>query len=330
MGTWRFKKTPFLSRGTKLMFKNRLVLIFTDFSGSRAININAFFKRIGIYIILLILMTILFSIVSISVFRDEFQEIAKNNILLTREYQKLLQKNALLNEKINQRTEEIALVGDRVEYLEGMVGVPSDTQEYEKVDYGLQKRIDNASLIGVQKVFFLKFIPNGYPMDYYRRISDYFGYRTHPLLKRQHLHTGIDFSAEIGTPVYATADGVVEFSREGENGGYGHMIKIDHSFGFKTYYTHLDRLIVKRGDFVKKGQMIAYSGNSGKSTGPHLHYEIRFLGAYIDPKGFLDWSMRDFNSIFEKEKNIPWQSLLATIKTMMEQMERPSSQMEQQ
>ncbi len=251
--------------------------------------------------------------------------IERDNMSLKKAYEKLLQKNTSLNDKINQRTEEIALVGDRVEYLEGMVGVPSDSEEYERVDYGLQDRIDNASLAGVQKAFFMRFIPNGYPMDYYRRISDFFGYRMHPILHRRHLHAGIDFSAEIGTPVYATADGVVEFARSGFNGGYGHMVKIDHSFGFKTYYAHLDRLIVKRGDFVKKGQIIAYSGNSGKSTGPHLHYEIRFLGAYIDPKNFLNWNMRTFDLIFEKEKNIPWQSLLETIKTMMDQMEQPSS-----
>ena len=311
------------------MFKSRLVLMVTDLNGSHVLNINAFFKRIALYIVIFFLTLIVLAVISIGTFRNELDKIAENNILLSQEYDKLLRKNAALNEKINQRTEEIALIGDRVEYLEGVVGIPSDSQEYEKTDYGLQDRIDNASLAGVQKAFFLKFIPNGYPMDYYRRISDYFGYRIHPILHKRHLHAGVDFSSEIGTPVYATADGVVEFAQKGFNGGYGHMVKIDHSFGFKTYYAHLDSLIVKRGDFVKKGQMIAYSGNSGKSTGPHLHYEVRFLGAYIDPKNFLVWNMRDFDLIFEKEKNIPWQSLLTTIETMMKQMELPSSQMVQ-
>lgn len=316
------------------MFSNRLVLMITDSRGSRILNINAFFKRIAFYFVVFILTLIFFSIISISVFRHELGSIAKNNNILSHEYQKLLAKNSELNDKIDQRVEELALVGDRVEHLEDLVGlpldgVPSDTDEYEKINYGLQDRLQLASLAGVQKTFVMKFIPNGYPMDYYRRISDFFGYRIHPKLGRRHLHSGVDFSAEIGTPIYATADGVVEFARQDYNGGYGNLIKIDHSFGFKTYYAHLSDLLVKRGDFVKKGQIIAYSGNTGMSTGPHLHYEIRFLGAYIDPQVFLEWNMRDFDSIFTKEINIPWQSLLATINNLMEQMELPSSQVAQ-
>lgn len=306
----------------------RLVLMVTDCYGTRSIKLHIFFKRIFLYAIIFLVTLILFAIASIAVFNHEITQITFNNQTLEQEYEKLLQRNRELNETISQRIEEITLIGDRVEYLEGMVGVPSDSQDYEGVDYGLRDRIDNASIAGAQKAFVMKFIPNGYPLDYYRRISDVFGYRIHPILKKPHLHVGIDFSADIGTPIYATADGVVEFAYQGFNGGYGNMIKIDHSFGFKTYYAHLDDLLVKRGDFVKKGQMIAHSGNSGKSTGPHLHYEIRFLGAYIDPESFLKWNMRGFSLIFEKEKNIPWQSLLITIKTMMEQVEQPLSQAE--
>lgn len=311
------------------MFSNRLVLMITDSKGSRIFNINAFFKRIAFYGVIFIFTLIFFSLISISIFRQELAQIEANNLTLSEQYTKLLEKNALLNEKIEQRIEELALVGDRVEHLEGMVGIPSDSEEYEKVNYGLQDRLEVASLAGAQKAFVMKFIPNGYPMDYYRRISDFFGYRFHPILQRKHLHAGVDFSAEIGTPIYATADGVVEFARKHYNGGYGNLIKLDHSFGFKTYYAHLDNLLVKRGDFVKKGQIIAYSGNSGMSTGPHLHYEIRFLGAYVDPQIFIEWNMRDFDSIFKKESNIPWQSLLTTINNLMEQMELPSSQVAQ-
>lgn len=311
------------------MLKNHLVVTITDVYGSMSVNLNIFFKQIVLYFVIFFLTLIGFAIISIGTFNVELLKITQNNAILAQEYEKLLQTNAAFNDKINQRTEEIALIGDRVEYLEGIVGIPSDTQDYEKTDYGLQDRIDNASLAGVQKAFFLKFIPNGYPMDYYRRISDRFGYRNHPILKRKHLHSGIDFSSEIGAPVYATADGVVEFAQLGFNGGYGNLIKIDHSFGFKTYYAHLDSVVVRRGDFVKKGQMIAHSGNSGNSTGPHLHYEIRFLGAYINPQNFLVWNMKDFDLIFKKESNIPWQSLLITIKTIMEQMEQPLLQEEQ-
>lgn len=307
----------------------RLVLMITDCHGTYSLNLHIFFKRIFLYALVFLTTLIAFIVTSLGVFNYELKKIAINNEILEQEYAKLLGTNKKLSQTIAQRIEEITLVGDRVEYLEGMVGVPSDTKEYEGMDYGLKDRIDNASIAGAQKAWVMKFIPNGYPLDYYYRISDVFGYRIHPILNKEHLHVGIDFSAEIGTPIYATADGVVEFAHKGFNGGYGHMVKIDHSFGFKTYYAHLEDLLVKRGDFVKKGQMIAHSGNSGKSTGPHLHYEIRFLGAYINPDSFLKWNMQGFSLIFEKEKNIPWQSLLTTITTMMEQVEQPLSQVEQ-
>ena len=181
----------------------------------------------------------------------------------------------------------------------------------------LEYRIDAASLSGTQKAFVMKFVPNGYPMEHYNRISADYGYRVHPLFFTRHLHTGVDFATAIGTPVYATADGVVN-AASFSTGGYGYLVKIDHSLGFMTYYAHLNKIVVQKGMFVKQGQLIAYSGNTGQSTGPHLHYEIRFLGNVIDPKNFMEWKMSNFDSIFEKERSVAWQSLLATINSLME------------
>ena len=95
-------------------------------------------------------------------------------------------------------------------------------------------------------------------------------------------------------------------------------MKITHSFGFKTYYAHLNEVLIKVGSFVKKGQLIARTGNSGVSTGPHLHYEVRFLEKPIDPMNFARWDMKNFDSIFTKERSIAWQSLLATINNLMD------------
>ncbi|ANV97763.1 peptidase M23 [Helicobacter enhydrae] len=307
----------------------RLVIMLTDEQGSKIFNIHILFKYFLWYFLVFVVTLIFFALVSIRVFNNELDNLAMSNQMLVNEYDKMLISNNQLNELVSRRVEELELIGERVEYLEGMVGVPSDSANYENLSYGLQERIENVSLASIQKAFVMKFIPNGYPMDYYRRISDYFGYRLHPILRREHLHAGVDFSAEVGTPVYATADGVVEFARKDYNGGFGNLIKLDHSFGFRTFYAHLSNVLVARGDFVKKGQIIAYSGNSGLSTGAHLHYEIRFLGAYIDPKNFVEWNMKDFDLIFKKEKNIPWQSLLKIINTLMKEVEQPSLQVEQ-
>jgi len=111
------------------------------------------------------------------------------------------------------------------------------------------------------------------------RISSNFGMRW------GRMHNGMDIAVNTGTPVRASARGRVTFS--GMNGGYGYLVTIDHGDGVETRYAHNSRLLVKAGDYVDRGQLIAYSGNTGNSTGPHLHFEIRFKGAPLDPRNYL-------------------------------------------
>ena len=115
------------------------------------------------------------------------------------------------------------------------------------------------------------------------RISSKFGYRIHPILKRRLLHTGMDYAAPRGTPIHAAADGVVEFV--GRNGGYGKHIRLRHSKTMKTSYSHMHKFKkgLKRGSRVKAGDIIGYVGSTGRSTGPHLHFEVRKNGRAIDP-----------------------------------------------
>ena len=299
------------------MNNRRLILMITDQERTRYINIHSIFRQVGLYALIFLAVCVIYGIVSVRAFKDEIVSMSALNAKILAQYEKTQEKNAYLNSQIEQRSEEIGLVGDRVEDLESIIGV-GDAQNTIRED--LRERIDVASLTGAQKVFVMKFVPNGYPLDYYKRISADFGYRIHPLYFTKHLHTGIDFATDIGTPVYATADGVVEFAQMGYNGGFGNLVKLDHSFGFRTYYAHLNKIVVTHGSFVKKGQLIAYSGNSGASTGPHLHYEVRFLGNVLDPKNFIEWTMSDFSSIFENERNVSWQSLLTTINSLMDQV----------
>ncbi|PAF48675.1 peptidase M23 [Helicobacter sp. 12S02232-10] len=301
-----------------MILDKRLVLMVTDQNGSRHINVSMIFRQLSLYFLLFILGIVLFLGISISAFNSEIKDINAKSILIGEQYQRMIKKNSYLNEQINQRLEEIALAGDRINDLEGVIGVNKEEYESEKND-DLLTRIDLASITGAQKAFVMKFIPNGRPLDHYRRISAEFGNRMHPILHILHKHTGLDFSAQINTPVYSTADGVVDFAANGWNGGYGKLVKISHSFGFKTYYAHLNNIAVKSGEFVKKGQIIAYSGNSGVSTGPHLHYEVRFLNQPLNPINFVKWDMKNFDSIFEKERKIAWQSLLTTINNLMGQ-----------
>ena len=134
-----------------------------------------------------------------------------------------------------------------------------------------------------------------------RQISSYFGYRTDPVYKVSKFHSGIDFAAAIGTEVFVTGDGVVE-KVEHNHWGYGNMITVDHGYGYKTNYAHLSKFAVKKGQKVKRGQVIGYVGNTGKSTGSHLHYEVLKNDKPIDPIHFFfnDLSPDEYETILEK------------------------------
>lgn len=115
-----------------------------------------------------------------------------------------------------------------------------------------------------------------------RRTSSGFGMRMHPMYGVMKFHHGMDFVARVGTPIYATADGRVEITSRSFY-GYGKYVKIDHGFGYQTAYAHLDDIHIKRGQKVKRGDIIGTLGNTGLSTGPHLHYEVIYKGRRVDP-----------------------------------------------
>ena len=119
------------------------------------------------------------------------------------------------------------------------------------------------------------------PVKFGMRTSSYSTRRFHPISKKYKRHTGIDYGAAHGTPIFATAGGTVEFA--GWRGGYGKMVVIRHPNGYRTYYGHCSRLLVKKGAYVKQGQTIARVGRTGQATGPHVHYEVRVNGKPINP-----------------------------------------------
>jgi murein DD-endopeptidase MepM/ murein hydrolase activator NlpD len=115
-------------------------------------------------------------------------------------------------------------------------------------------------------------------------ISSRFGIRRHPILKVRRHHDGLDLSAKPGTPVYATGDGQVRYARK--FGGLGLTIMVDHLYGFESRYGHLDKIVVRPGQRVKRGDKIGEVGNTGISTAPHLHYEVRYKNKPLNPRDF--------------------------------------------
>jgi murein DD-endopeptidase MepM/ murein hydrolase activator NlpD len=116
-------------------------------------------------------------------------------------------------------------------------------------------------------------------------IGSPFGWRTDPFTGRSALHTGHDYQADTGTPIVAAAGGVVVAAET--HAQYGNMVEVDHGNDLVTRYAHASRLLVKKGDLVKRGQKLAEVGSTGRSTGPHLHFEVLVQGVWQDPKKFL-------------------------------------------
>ena len=130
-------------------------------------------------------------------------------------------------------------------------------------------------------------IPPVVPDKKIYRLSSSFGYRSDPFTGRSKRHTGVDFALKPGNPIYATGDGVVE-SVKFEFFGYGNSVVIDHGFGYKTRYAHLKSIGVAEGMKVRRGECIGESGNSGRSSGPHLHYEVVYKDRHVNPANYYD------------------------------------------
>ncbi|MBD5233249.1 MAG: M23 family metallopeptidase [Bacteroidales bacterium] len=141
------------------------------------------------------------------------------------------------------------------------------------------------------------------PEKYLRTMASGYGARRDPIYGTMKFHEGMDFSAPVGTPVYATADGTVTLSKW--HSGYGNMVEINHGYNYTTRYAHLSKLIAQPGQTVHRGDLIGLVGNTGKSTGPHLHYEVRYRGAPQNPVNyyFYDLTPEEYDQIITLAEN---------------------------
>jgi murein DD-endopeptidase MepM/ murein hydrolase activator NlpD len=223
---------------------------------------------------------------------------------IKKEQLKLIRANILLSQSIQEKKEEYEQIQDKIEDIEELIGDNSGTK-----NSNISRLLANMSKN--TKKLIVDSIPSGYPSNA-KRVTSSFGYRMHPIYKTKRFHHGIDFGGKLGTPIVATADGIVEFSDFDK--GYGNLVVIHHNFGFKTAYGHMQRnLQVQKGDFVKKGEVLGYLGNTGISTGPHLHYEVKYIKNVLDPKNFLTFNINNFDTLLYNENRIAWDSLTRAI-----------------
>ena len=183
-----------------------------------------------------------------------------------------------------------------------MINTSKKIDQLTKQLYLQSKSFDEVIDLAKNKSNMLASIPAIQPVankDLKRMASGY-GYRIHPIYKTRKMHYGMDFSAKTGTEIYATGDGVISKVKKSKR-GYGNYVKINHGFGYETLYAHMSKYIVKKGQKVKRGEVIGYVGNSGISTAPHLHYEVRKDNKKINPMNFYynDLSPEEYEKMLE-------------------------------
>lgn len=167
-------------------------------------------------------------------------------------------------------------------------------QSYTTVLHSVRRNCD--SLLCVPAISPLQ--PHSY------HISSTFGFRVHPIKNTKMVHDGVDMAAREGSPIYATGNGIVESTAK-TNQGYGYQVVIDHGYGYKTRYAHLSKITVHSGDTISRGTLIGKVGNTGLSTGPHLHYEVITASGKINPEKFMvrDISTAEYREMIENFKS---------------------------
>lgn len=187
-------------------------------------------------------------------------------------------------------------------YLDKLKKLPKSTDEelsadsnrfYDKLNlkmddlsefaYSLEIRANEVYELSQDKLSYWASTPSSLPVKGW--VTSDFGLRISPISGSAKFHEGLDIAAPIGTPIYAPSDGIVSFA--GSKGGYGLALNLDHGYGVSTLFAHTSNLFVKEGEKIKRGQLIASVGNSGSSTGPHLHYEVKVDGIPTDPMKFV-------------------------------------------
>jgi len=311
---------------------NHFTVTIHDDNGVKQFNMHHFVKRALVYASAFVVSMVIFAVGTILYLDNSVDKVEKKRNEVALAYSKLEAQNLDLQESMSNTKESLKLkkleleeLSDELSEIETLIGLKPLTET------PIADRVSAMMMDTQHRAVMMQLIPNGSPIEY-KGITSKFGYRIHPTLKKREFHRGTDMKAKMRTPVYAPADAIVEWAGMHKRSGFGRLVILEHAYGFKTYYGHLNKTVVKSGQFVKKGTLIAYTGNSGMSNGPHLHYEIRFIHRNLNPYWFLKWTQQNYDEIFKKEKKVPWQSLImatAHLHLVKQTQTQQSSQPEQ-
>lgn len=309
--------------------RNYFTISISDVHGTRHYSFKHFFKRFAWLIVGVFMLIWIAGGFSLWWLAFEAEKIEEENRIkleayneslmkLQTDYEDLLEERNSIEEALSQKSAQIEFLDSSLQNLEELVGI--DAEEPENLPY--QERVKQVQLNSLGKSIMMDMVPSGHAIADYRGLTSKYGYRIHPIRKKRHMHGGIDYKSRTGDDIIATADGVVSYSAYNKASGFGNLVTIVHANGFKTRYGHLSQRSVKAGQIVRKGQKIGEVGSTGRSSGPHLHYEVWFLHHRLNPGPFDKWTIEKYDDIFEKVKGVPWASLSQNVNQIVQKVER--------
>ncbi len=317
--------------------RNYFSITVSDVHGSRTYSFKQFIKQFAKYLLLTVLLVLFVGGATIWWLNKQALEIENKRQQAEIEHKSLLLQQhedyLLLDEtkrnlqaemgeiriqlqtELDEKTKELEFLDSALQGLEDLLGQSAEENHL------IEDRVKLVQLSTLEKSIAFELIPSGRPVKEFKGVTSSFGYRIHPIDKVRRFHYGIDYRGDIGDIVIATAEGVVESAGYRKASDFGNMIIITHANGFKTVYGHLNKSFVKRGQVIYKGMEIGEIGNTGRSSGPHLHYEIMFLQRKLDPVPFVLWNFENYEAIFTEVKRVPWGSLMQKIKNRVQKVE---------
>jgi len=310
--------------------KNKFSVTISDVHGSKSYSFNQLIRKFFLVITFVVLFVFAAGVLAIWWLDQEVTNVEEKMVIADLDYQRMLDKRQadyfkLVNEnkeiqlKLDNKLKQVQFLDQTLQGLEELIDVERDE------NIPVEDRVKLVQLSTIEKQIMLKEIPNGRPVKNFKGVSSSYGWRHHPVTGKKHFHRGIDYRGKKGDPIIATAEGVVEYAGFHKKSGYGNLIIISHNNGFKTFYGHLSKLRVKTGQVVLKGELIGDIGSTGRSSGPHLHYEISFVQRKLNPTAFVEWGLEDYNQIFEHIKGVPWGSLTQKIQKHVQIVEKQLS-----
>jgi murein DD-endopeptidase MepM/ murein hydrolase activator NlpD len=313
--------------------RNHFTITISDVHGARHYSFKQFFRKF-VWILLALFVTIwtaggvsiwwlnqkannieLQHKASVLAFTDSMQTTRSS-------YERLLVEKTKLEQDLLFTSSQVAFLDQALQGLEELVGEDDSEAEIDTPPLPLDERVKRVQLSSLGKNIMMSMIPSGPAVADYKGLTSQYGHRVHPLTGKRHLHGGIDYRGKRSATVIATADAVVKYSSMNEASGFGNLVTLVHANGFMTRYAHLSKRTVRVGDYVQKGEKIGEIGNTGRSSGPHLHYEVWFLYKRLNPQSFHDWSIEKYDKIFTKVKGVPWGSLSQAVDMHVKKVEK--------